>query len=705
MLRNKALSEKVLLLGIDGMDPRFSRKMIDEGKMPNLKKLVERGAARHDLRLLGGVPTITPPMWVTLATGAYPMTHGIEDFHINIKGELDCNFAGIYSTHCHAEQLWNKTAEAGKKTLIWHWPGGAWPPSSDSENLWVVDSTSPGALGYVYAMRDWEGFVVASDKTPEFQTLVRGVTHTDGFSGDPAELDTLKPTVNNYTKPEHDLSHYDELWKQFIDGVDGFNGFHPVKYMDSRINLLMPGDEALYNQHRYPGNLSLSPIGEPEGWAFELPEGAKEIKWMQLYGQMPRYCLMLKNENGIYDRLAIYAAKNVEKPLAIIEKDVYTPNVYDVIPTKGGTMENVVRDVRILDMAEDGSYLRMWYSHANSADDNRVWYPTWIFDKVVGKFGPPCATGMMADSDLDVINKCNLEQWRQAAKWQADALNYMIHEEGAEVIFSHFHGPDMSGHVYMRVLKDRVTSRATEEEIYGCAEGTYIMTDEYIGEFLPLLDEGWSIILFSDHSLICPKEDYKPEIGDNYGINIGIMKELGYTVLEKDANGNEIPAIDWEKTVAVQQRSNSIYINLKGRDRFGCVDPADKYELEEKIITDLYGLKDPNTGHRIVAMALHRKDANLLGLGGEDTSADIIFFMHEDYLRDHGEGLSTALGYADTTLSPIFVAAGAGIKEGFEMDLFPRIVDVAPTAAVLLGVGMPAQCEGAPVYSILTEEL
>ena len=39
MLRSKALTEKVLVLGIDGMDPRFSKAMIEEGNMPNLKKL------------------------------------------------------------------------------------------------------------------------------------------------------------------------------------------------------------------------------------------------------------------------------------------------------------------------------------------------------------------------------------------------------------------------------------------------------------------------------------------------------------------------------------------------------------------------------------------------------------------------------------------------------------------------------------------
>ena len=48
MLRSKGLTEKVILLGIDGMDPKFSRRMVDEGKMPNLKKMIEMGAARHD---------------------------------------------------------------------------------------------------------------------------------------------------------------------------------------------------------------------------------------------------------------------------------------------------------------------------------------------------------------------------------------------------------------------------------------------------------------------------------------------------------------------------------------------------------------------------------------------------------------------------------------------------------------------------------
>ncbi len=154
----------------------------------------------------------------------------------------------------------------------------------------------------------------------------------------------------------------------------------------------------------------------------------------------------------------------------------------------------------------------------------------------------------------------------------------------------------MMGHCYMTWLTRRLrlqhpTPWHPESEIYKLHEKTYQITDDYIGEFLPMIDEGWTILLFSDHSLVCREEENWHGIGDNMGVNVGVMEQLGYTIMQKDENGYDIPEIDWKKTRAVQQRSNSIFINLKGRDRFGIVDPADKYELEEQIITDLYGYR------------------------------------------------------------------------------------------------------------------
>ena len=68
-MKREALSEKILMLGVDGLDPRFTLKMVREGKMPNVKRYIEQGACRQDLVMLGGHPTVTPPMWTTLACG------------------------------------------------------------------------------------------------------------------------------------------------------------------------------------------------------------------------------------------------------------------------------------------------------------------------------------------------------------------------------------------------------------------------------------------------------------------------------------------------------------------------------------------------------------------------------------------------------------------------------------------------------------
>ena len=45
-----------------------------------------------------------------------------------------------------------------------------------------------------------------------------------------------------------------------------------------------------------------------------------------------------------------------------------------------------------------------------------------------------------------------------------------------------------------------------------------------------------------------------------------------------------------------------------------------------------------------------------------------------------------------------------GLKVDFETERIIRQVDVVPTIATILGVRMPHQCEGAPIYQILEQE-
>ena len=119
-------------------------------------------------------------------------------------------------------------------------------------------------------------------------------------------------------------------------------------------------------------------------------------------------------------------------------------------------------------------------------------------------------------------------------------------------------------------------------------------------------------------------------------------------------------------------------------------------------MTDLYGYRDKTTGKRVVSVALRNKDAVLLGQGGPE-AGDICLWIAEGYNNDHADSLSTTYGAEGTSVSPIFMAAGPGIKAGYKTDRVIRQVDVAPTLAVLGGVRLPAQNEASIVHQILTE--
>jgi len=73
--RSKA--KKVILLGLDGLEPTICERMMDEGELPNMKRLMESGAYR---RLGTSTPALSPVAWSTFATGVDSSRHAIYDF-------------------------------------------------------------------------------------------------------------------------------------------------------------------------------------------------------------------------------------------------------------------------------------------------------------------------------------------------------------------------------------------------------------------------------------------------------------------------------------------------------------------------------------------------------------------------------------------------------------------------------------------------
>jgi predicted AlkP superfamily phosphohydrolase/phosphomutase len=77
--------KKLVILGVDGMDPNLLERFIAEGKMPNFKKLAEEGSFQ---RLGTSNPPQSPVAWSCFITGMDPGGHGVFDFiHRDPVGE------------------------------------------------------------------------------------------------------------------------------------------------------------------------------------------------------------------------------------------------------------------------------------------------------------------------------------------------------------------------------------------------------------------------------------------------------------------------------------------------------------------------------------------------------------------------------------------------------------------------------------------
>ena len=666
---------KVLILGVDGMDPRLTKKYLDEGLMPNVQKYIERGACREDLVMLGAQPTITPPMWTTLATGTYPMTHGVTCFWNQHPTKIDTLVYANDSRDCKVERLWDVFAKAEHNTLVFHWPGSSWPPTIDSPYLSVIEGTQPTAVNFGLAAADFEQIYIARTEIQEIHSEELVVSDSGaGCVMTDMEIDEGSASGT-------------------LDGVLNAKEVTPI-LMDE-----YAGENENFGR---PPIIVEMPLRDAFGWK-QAPEGAKEFGITVANGLIRHYCLVLANEEGIYDRLAVYASKKETEPMVILHNEEYAPVVEDEA-FKNGEKIAVTRSMLAFDIKPDGSSAGLWVGGGLQKDCDALFHPRKLYREIVDNVGYVRGVSMMLNygSRPDIIEKVMLPVWRHYGDWQAASIKYLIEAHQYEAVFSHYHNVDNYGHVFWEEGNQHGQDNQREAVYERLMAQGYQDTDRYLGEFLPLLDEGWSIIITSDHGLLCKQEEYiQPCLGDGFGVNTKILRELGYTVMKRDENGQETAEIDWSKTRATAPRGNHIYLNLVGRQPEGIVQPSEQYALEQEIISELYRYR--YHGKRIIALALRNKDAALIGMGGP-SCGDIIYFLEEGFNRAHGDALSTTLGYADTSVSPIFIAAGNGVRQNYKTDRVIRQVDVAPTAAVLGGVRMPRDCEGAIVYQILEDD-
>lgn len=168
--------------------------------------------------------------------------------------------------------------------------------------------------------------------------------------------------------------------------------------------------------------------------------------------------------------------------------------------------------------------------------------------------------------------------------------------------------------------------------------------------------------------------------------------------------------VDWANTRAYSRGNyGQIYVNLKGREPAGVVEPGRDYEDVRKAVrSDLLSTRDPATGEAMFDRVYFREELYNGPYVGE--APDIIFLPKDmgykalgtlDFTSNHFS-FPVYGNSGDHRMEGIFLGIGEAFCEGKHLESL-SILDIAPTVLHLLGLPVPHQMDGRVAVGALKE--
>lgn len=639
-----ALPKKVVVIGLDGLPPKLIAKHLADGHLPAMKKIIDGGVIADNC--LVPFPTITPPNWACIATGAYPGTHNVLDMWIHKSGDpLDpahCPMA-FSSKNCKAEFIWDALDKAGKKSIVFNYPG-SWP--SKMKNGVMV-----GGHGLAVAQQN-DGFPLFGNRID--------VTGNQLF------------TTGYYSKANRGKFQPATGWKNVPE-----MGEDPLE-MVSGLNFFFAKEE--------PG----------------------ENTWYILVRQL--------GKDG-YDTVTLSPTRDFKDALCTLKVGEWSPKVRAELAMKDGSKKGVAFHCKLIELSADAEDFRLYATCLMGTEG-------WTSPPEVAK---QITSEGIAGSELVSL----LAQWfdfptwleinDMYSEWHADTAVTLMKENEWDAFFMHYHSPDWIYH-YIISLMDPDLNK--DKNMYEMAWAAHLMMcqsmDRMVDKITRTLSKDTLVILVSDHGATPDGPTFNPyralvpaglaklsgkrlevagtEDMQGWNDDVEASKEGSGTIEEIKMLG-QIPDIKNCKAVPLQ--SCYIYINLKGRDPDGIVDPKDYAKVQKEIIDALYTYVDPRTGTRPVALALSREDARILGLHGEDCG-DVVYAIYPNFGMQHGNILPTA-EWGVGSLRGLLVMNGPNIKKGLHLDRTCSLPDIVPTICYMLKWPLPENAEGGVLYQVFKD--
>jgi predicted AlkP superfamily phosphohydrolase/phosphomutase len=300
---------------------------------------------------------------------------------------------------------------------------------------------------------------------------------------------------------------------------------------------------------------------------------------------------------------------------------------------------------------------------------------------------------------------------------------YAIHEERRRqflhaldhtpegVVSVVFDATDRIQHMFFRYLDpEHPANRGKDTEKHKDAIfDLYQRADALVGETRAKLRRGDVLLVASDHGF----KQFQRSVNLN-----AWFRENGYLFLKSDPHGGPLPMIadgarvecgdiDWPRTRAYTNGLAGFYLNVKGRENGGCVEPAEAPALKRELIDRLRGLPDPGRAGREAITELWACEDIYRGPYREN-GPDVIVGYKPGYRADWDAAVGAVSGAVisdntrswsgDHCMDPRQVPGVLFSSVPFAATR-PNLVDLAPTVLDLLGLPVPAHMTGRSIFS------
>jgi predicted AlkP superfamily phosphohydrolase/phosphomutase len=262
-----------------------------------------------------------------------------------------------------------------------------------------------------------------------------------------------------------------------------------------------------------------------------------------------------------------------------------------------------------------------------------------------------------------------------------------------------FDTTDRVQHMFWRYLDDDhpAARDVPRDQRPTVIQDLYVRMDNLIGRVMKQIDDKTLLLVVSDHGF--------KSFARCMNLNAWLHQN-GYLALlpGKTESGDWFQDVDWSHTRAYTMGLNGLYMNLKGRERQGIVEPGAEAEaLKEELHRKLDGLVDPASGTVGITGVFNCE--GIYAGPYVDNAPDLIVGYGAGYRAswDSVMGKVTSKIFEDNLkawsgdhcIDPRLVPGVMFANRKFAEEKL-AIVDVAPTILKLFGLKLPTHFDGKP---------